>query len=95
MASASVPGHTHPHLPLPWPQDPRLSNADEDNSIVTALAHNTLAFAQVFNLVKCRRVDDNLNIFEDVVGNRTPIVITLIGTSPAFEFQNIDTDDDL
>jgi len=62
-----------------------LDHTEKGNSIVTALIHNTLVFAQVFNLVNCRRVDNELNIFEGILKNKLLVVIALIGMS-AFVF---------
>ena len=58
-----------------------IDHTDKGNSTVTALVHNTLVFAQVFNLVNCRRVDNELNIFEGIIKNKSLVVIALIGMS--------------
>ena len=62
---------------------------DEDNGIMNALANNTLAFAQIFNLVNCRMPDDKLNILGGVLKNRYFIVIILIGTSVEYGFRSV------
>jgi len=63
-----------------------LDHTDKGNSIVTAVVRNTLVFAQVFNLVNCRRVDNELNIFEGIIKNKSLIVIAIVGMSPASAF---------
>jgi Ca2+-transporting ATPase len=56
-------------------------HTDKSNAIVTTLVFNTFVFAQIFNSVNCRRLDNKLNIFEGITRNRYFIVITLIGVS--------------
>ena len=65
-----------------------LDHTDEGNKIVKTLVFNTFVFAQIFNLLNCRRLDDKLNIFEGIFGNGYFIAITLIGTSLAFTFSS-------
>lgn len=43
------------------------------------LVFNAFVFAQIFNSVNCRRLDNKLNIFEGITKNRYFIGITLIG----------------
>ena len=50
---------------------------------------NTFVFAQIFNLVNCRKLDNKLNIFEGVLKNRYFIVITLISKSSALTFRSV------
>ncbi|KAL1746915.1 hypothetical protein HDZ31DRAFT_80850 [Schizophyllum fasciatum] len=51
----------------------------EDNDLkVQTLVFNAFVFAQIFNSVNCRRLDDKLNIFEGVLRNWYFIVITLL-----------------
>jgi len=59
-----------------------LDHTHKNNLVVTTLVFNTFVFAQIFNSVNCRRLDNKLNIFEGIFKNRYFIVITLIGTSP-------------
>ena len=59
-----------------------LDHTEEDNRIVTTVVFNTFVFAQIFNSLNCRRVDNKLDIFEGILRNRYFIVITLIGMSP-------------
>ena len=59
-----------------------LDHTEHKNNVVTTLMFNTFVFAQIFNSVNCRRLDNRLNIFEGIFKNREFIVITLIGTSP-------------
>jgi len=47
---------------------------------------NTFVFAQIFNSINCRRLDNRLNIFEGIFKNRYFIAITLVGESPPFTF---------
>ena len=56
-----------------------LDHTDEGNKTVKTLVFNTFVFAQVFNFLNCRRLDNKLNIFEGILGNRYIIAITLIG----------------
>jgi Ca2+-transporting ATPase len=55
-----------------------LDHTDKHNLVVTTLVFNTFVFAQIFNSVNCRRLDNKLNIFEGILRNRYFIVITLI-----------------
>jgi len=71
-----------------------LDHTDKSNSIVTAVVHNTLVFAQVFNLVNCRRVDNELNIFEGIIKNRSLIVIAIVGMSSGFAFRKTNVNGD-
>ena len=50
---------------------------------MTTLVFNTFVFAQIFNSVNCRRLNNKLDIFEGIFRNRYFILITLIGTSVA------------
>lgn len=49
------------------------------NTIVQTLVFNAFVFAQIFNSINCRRLDNKLNIFEGMTRNWYFIVITLIG----------------
>ena len=60
-----------------------LDHTDHNNGVVTTLVFNTFVFAQIFNPVNCRRLNNRLNIFEGILKNRYFIVITLIGTFPS------------
>ncbi|KAF7970842.1 hypothetical protein HWV62_22800, partial [Athelia sp. TMB] len=48
------------------------------NTIVQTLVFNAFVFAQIFNSVNCRRLDNKLNIFEGLSRNYYFIAITLI-----------------
>jgi Ca2+-transporting ATPase len=61
-------------------------HTDKSNAIVTTAVFNTFVFAQIFNSINCRRLDNKLNILEGITKNRYFIVITLIGVSLAFAF---------
>ena len=61
-----------------------IDHSDHGNAVVTTLVFNVFVFAQIFNSVNCRRLDNKLNIFEGIFKNRYFIAITLIGTSPSF-----------
>ena len=45
-------------------------HSTEGNLIVTTLVFNTVVFAQIFNSVNCRTLDNKLNIFEGIFRNR-------------------------
>ena len=60
---------------------PDTDHTDKGDKIMTTLVFNTFVFAQIFNLINCRRLDNRLNIFEGIFKNRYFIVITLIGMS--------------
>ena len=51
----------------------------ENDSIVQTLVFNAFVFAQIFNSVNCRRLDNKLNIFEGITHNFYFIGITLLG----------------
>jgi Ca2+-transporting ATPase len=59
-----------------------LDHSDQGDGIVQTFVFNTFVFAQIFNSVNCRKLDNKLNILEGVLKNVYPIVITLIGTYP-------------
>ena len=63
-----------------------LDHTDEGNKIVKMLVFNTFVFAQIFNLLNCRRLDNKLNVFEGILGNGYFIAIALIGMFLAFAF---------
>ena len=60
----------------------RILGSDSDRAVQTTV-FNIFVFAQVFNSINSRRLDNKLNIFEDVLKNYYFIGITLIGTSLA------------
>jgi len=66
-----------------------LDHTEKHNLVVTTLVFNTFVFAQIFNSVNCRRLDNKLNIFEGIFRNRYFIVITLIGVSSPFAFRSV------
>ena len=51
-----------------------------NDGIVQTLVFNFFVFAQIFNSVNSRRLDNRLNIFAGITRNRYFIAITLIGT---------------
>ncbi|TFK40151.1 Ca-transporting ATPase [Crucibulum laeve] len=51
---------------------------EDHQKIVRTLVFNAFVFAQIFNSINCRRLDNKLNIFEGITKNRYFIVITLI-----------------
>lgn len=50
-----------------------------NDAIVQTLVFNAFVFAQIFNSVNCRRLDNKLNIFEGLSRNYYFTVITLLG----------------
>ena len=68
---------------------PDTDHTDKGDKIVTTLVFNTFVFAQIFNSINCRRLDNRLNIFEGILKNRYFIVITLISTSLVSVFWSI------
>jgi len=50
----------------------------ENEGIVQTLVFNAFVFAQIFNSVNCRRLDNKLNIFEGITHNFYFIGITLL-----------------
>ena len=54
-------------------------NKNHDSTVQT-LVFNAFVFAQIFNSVNCRRLDQKLNIFEGLTKNWYFITITLIGS---------------
>lgn len=55
-----------------------LPNNTHNTTIVTTLVFNAFVFAQIFNSINCRRLDNKLNVFEGVLRNWYFIGITLI-----------------
>ncbi|KAF9647966.1 calcium-translocating P-type ATPase [Thelephora ganbajun] len=55
-----------------------LDHSTQGNKIMTTLVFNVFVFAQIFNSINCRRLDNKLNIFEGILKNRYFIVITFI-----------------
>ena len=50
-----------------------------DKDIQKTLVFNAFVFAQIFNSINCRRLDNKLNVFSGILRNRYFLVITLIG----------------
>ena len=46
---------------------------------------NAFVFCQIFNSLNCRRLDNKLNVFEEMWSNSYFIFITLLGKSPFFD----------
>ncbi|KAF9778977.1 Ca-transporting ATPase [Thelephora terrestris] len=55
-----------------------LDHSDEGDKIVATLVFNTFVFAQIFNSVNCRRLDNKLNVFEGILNNWYFIVVTFV-----------------
>lgn len=51
---------------------------EHHEKIVRTLVFNAFVFAQIFNSVNCRRLDNKLNVFEGILRNRFFIAITLL-----------------
>jgi P-type Ca2+ transporter type 2C len=58
-----------------------LESSTHNNNVVQTLVFNAFVFAQIFNSVNCRRLDNKINIFEGVSHNFYFIGITLLGMS--------------
>lgn len=58
-----------------------LESTTHNDSVVKTLVFNAFVFAQIFNSVNCRRLDNKLNIFEGITHNFYFIGITLLGMS--------------
>jgi Ca2+-transporting ATPase len=58
-----------------------LESTTTNDSIVQTLVFNAFVFAQIFNSINCRRLDNKLNIFEGISHNYYFIGITLLGIS--------------
>ena len=58
-----------------------LESTTQNNKVVQTLVFNTFVFAQIFNSVNCRRLDNKMNIFEGISHNFYFIGITLLGMS--------------
>jgi Ca2+-transporting ATPase len=59
---------------LGYPSD----STTQQDTIVQTLVFNAFVFAQIFNSVNCRRLDNKLNIFEGLTNNWYFMIITLI-----------------
>jgi len=70
-----------------------LDHSERNNGVVTTLVFNTFVFAQIFNSINCRRLDNKLNIFEGILRNRFFLAITAIGTSILCVPKRSDVDD--
>lgn len=57
-----------------------------NNDAVQTLVFNAFVFAQIFNSLNCRRLDNKLNIFEGITHNPYFIGITLLGMSSKVSF---------
>lgn len=58
-----------------------LDHSDHNDKILVTVVFNIFVFAQIFNSINCRRLDNKLNIFEGIFNNWYFIVITFIGAS--------------
>lgn len=58
-----------------------LEHTATNETRIKSMVFNAFVFAQIFNSVNCRRLDNKLNIFEGITKNRYFIVITLLGRS--------------
>lgn len=55
---------------------------DANDTIVQTTVFNIFVFAQIFNSINCRRLDNGLNIFEGMYRNWYFMIVTLIGELP-------------
>ena len=46
-------------------------HSDRGDAVVITLVFITFVFAQIFNSINCRRLDNKLNIFEGILNNIT------------------------
>lgn len=63
-----------------------------NDAVVQTLVFNLFVFAQIFNSVNCRRLDNKLNIFEGISRNWYFLGITLIGktnTKGPYQFSSL------
>ena len=60
-----------------------LESTTHNDGVVQTLVFNAFVFAQIFNSVNCRRLDNKLNIFEGITRNPYFMGITLLGESLA------------
>ena len=51
-----------------------------NETVVQTLVFNIFVFAQIFNSINSRRLDNHLNVFEGITRNYYFMAITLIGT---------------
>jgi Ca2+-transporting ATPase len=56
-----------------------LDDSKHNDAVVKTLVFNAFVFAQIFNSVNCRRLDNKLNIFEGMLNNYYFMSITLLG----------------
>ena len=61
-----------------------LSSSDHNDTVVQTLVFNIFVFAQIFNSINSRRLDNHLNIFEGITKNYYFMVITLIGSLQSY-----------
>ncbi|CAG8547962.1 8146_t:CDS:2 [Paraglomus brasilianum] len=55
-----------------------LSDSPHDKAALRTIIFNTFVFLQVFNEINCRRIDDHLNVFRNILNNHVFILIQLI-----------------
>ena len=65
------------------------SDDHSSDMVVQTLVFNAFVFAQIFNSINCRRLDNKLNIFEGTTKNKYFVVITFIGTFPVSALQRV------
>lgn len=67
--------------------DPNNASVKMNNDLkLGTLVFNAFVFAQIFNSINSRRIDNKLNVFEGILRNYYFIIITLIGMCPCFGF---------
>ncbi|KDR79013.1 hypothetical protein GALMADRAFT_64503 [Galerina marginata CBS 339.88] len=55
-----------------------MEHTTHNELVIKTLVFNAFVFAQIFNSINCRRLDNKLNVFEGILKNRFFIAITLI-----------------
>ncbi|KAG9302148.1 hypothetical protein G9A89_020582 [Geosiphon pyriformis] len=55
-----------------------LDDSKHDKIVLRTLVFNTFVFLQVFNELNCRRIDDHLNIFHNILHNHVFIIIQIV-----------------
>jgi len=55
-----------------------LEDNKHDKVVLRTLVFNTFVFLQVFNEINCRRIDDSLNIFSNILHNHVFILVQIV-----------------
>jgi len=61
-------------------QSDSLTDKRHDEEVKKTLVFNAFVFAQIFNSINCRRLDNHFNVFEGILSNWYFIIITILGT---------------